>query len=42
MGLEEYPVGYYAALLEYVRERYEGRYWHVLPREMAGFWKGAI
>lgn len=40
MGLEEYPVEYYVEFLEYVKERYEGQYWHVLPREMARFWKG--
>ena len=39
MGLEEYPVDYYREFLEYVKEKYEGRYWHVLPREMARFWK---
>ena len=39
MGLEEYPADYYVEFLEYVREKYEGQYWHVLPREMARFWK---
>ena len=34
IGLEEYPVEYYGEFLEYVRERYEGRYWHGVPREM--------
>ena len=37
-GLEEYPVRYYKEFLEYVKERYEGQYWHVLPKEMARFW----
>jgi hypothetical protein len=39
MGLEEYPADYYVEFLEYVKERYKGQYWHVLPREMARFWK---
>jgi hypothetical protein len=39
MGLEEYPADYYGEFLEYVKEKYEGQYWHVLPREMARFWK---
>ena len=39
MGLEEYPVEYYVECLEYVKGKYEGQYWHVLPREMARFWK---
>ena len=39
MGLEEYPVEYYVEFLEYVKKKYEGQYWHVLPREMARFWR---
>ena len=42
MGLEEYPVRYYEEFLEYVKGRYEGRYWHVLPKEMAHFWKNEV
>ena len=34
-GSEEYPARYYRQFLEYVKERYAGEYWHVLPREMA-------
>ena len=34
-GLEEYPVEYYIEFLEYVKEKYEGQYWHVLPRDLA-------
>ncbi len=36
-GREEYPVAFYEQLLEYIKAEYEGRYWDVLPREMAGF-----
>jgi len=36
---EQYPVEYYTGLLEYVKERYDGAYWHALPREVAGFWR---
>ncbi len=39
LGLEEYPAEYYAQFLQYVKDRYEGMYWHALPREIAGFWK---
>jgi len=39
-GLEEYPVRLYEQLLEYVKERYEGRYWHALPRDVARYCKG--
>lgn len=38
-GLEKYPVKYYEEFLEYVKRRYEGQYWHVLPREMARYWR---
>ena len=37
-GYEEYPAQLYQEFLTYVRERYEGTYWHALPREMANFW----
>jgi glycosyltransferase involved in cell wall biosynthesis/peptidoglycan/xylan/chitin deacetylase (PgdA/CDA1 family) len=38
-GLEEYPFTLYEEFLEYVGEKYGGRYWHALPREMAAYWK---
>jgi hypothetical protein len=34
-GREEYPAQYYQQFLEYIKERYAGEYYHVLPREMA-------
>jgi predicted glycosyltransferase/peptidoglycan/xylan/chitin deacetylase (PgdA/CDA1 family) len=40
-SFEEYPVSYYSDFLEYIQSRYAGRYWHVLPRDMARFWKEA-
>ena len=36
---DTYPVEHYAAFLDYVRQRYEGQYWHVLPRDLARFWR---
>ena len=38
-GFEEYPSAYYEHLLDYIKSRYEGSYWHTLPREMARFWR---
>jgi len=38
LRISEYPAHYYKELLHYIRTRYEGRYWHVLPKEMARFW----
>jgi glycosyltransferase involved in cell wall biosynthesis len=35
---DSYPIRLYEELLTYVSERYDGRYWHALPRDMAGFW----
>lgn len=32
-----YPVAHYRRLLEHVRTRYAGRFWHALPREIARF-----
>jgi hypothetical protein len=34
---EEYPVSLYTEFLEYIRKKYAGQYWHVLPRDMAKF-----
>jgi peptidoglycan/xylan/chitin deacetylase (PgdA/CDA1 family) len=38
-GFEEYPVKLYEAFLCFAKETYGGQYWHVLPKEMARFWK---
>ncbi len=35
LGLEEYPVEYYAEFLQYVKFKYEGLYWHALPTDVA-------
>ena len=35
---EEYPAEYYEEFLRYIKDKYEGQYWHVLPRDMALFW----
>ena len=37
---EEYPVKYYEEFLEHIKARYEGQYWHALPRDMARYWAG--
>jgi len=37
--LEEYPASYYKDFLKYIKTKYEGRYWHALPKEMARFWR---
>ncbi len=34
-GQEEYPARYYQQFLEYIKERYEGEYWHGLPKDIA-------
>ena len=36
-GLEEYPARFYRQCLEYIKKKYKGAYWHVLPREMARY-----
>jgi hypothetical protein len=38
-GGEEYPLKFYSDFLQYVRNTYEGQYYHVLPRDLARFWK---
>jgi hypothetical protein len=37
LNIEEYPVRLYTDFLRYVKDKYEGQYWHALPREMARF-----
>jgi hypothetical protein len=36
-GMEEFPVQYYIDLLKYVKEKYEGKYLNILPRQLADF-----
>ena len=38
-GLEEFPVEMYEELLDYIKTKYSGEYWHVLPRDLARFWR---
>jgi hypothetical protein len=35
---EGYPVEYYRAFLTYIKDNYEGQYWHALPKDIANFW----
>lgn len=37
-GINEYPVEFYKEFLGYIKTRYEGKYWQVLPKEIARFW----
>ncbi len=34
---EEYPVSLYTKFLEFIKNKYAGQYWHVLPKDMAQF-----
>ena len=36
---DEYPAEYYEEFLNYIRSTYKDQYWHVLPNEIAQFWK---
>ncbi|QTA89995.1 hypothetical protein [Desulfonema magnum] len=36
-GFEEYPATYYSNFLNYIKTKYEGQYWHALPREVTSF-----
>jgi len=37
-GTEDYPAEFYREFLAHVKSRYEGLFWHALPKEMARFW----
>ena len=34
---EEYPINLYTSFLKYIKTKYAGQYWHVLPKDMAQF-----
>lgn len=36
---QEFPKEFYIRFLEYVRTKYDNQYWHVLPKELALFYK---
>jgi hypothetical protein len=37
MGPTQYPVSHYRALLDYVRRKYDGAFWHTIPSDVAQF-----
>jgi len=41
-AIDEYPLDIYTGFLEYIKERYAGRYWEALPREMSHFWREKV
>ena len=38
----EYPVSHYEELLRYVHQKYEGAFWHALPREVSRFYTASL
>lgn len=38
LGIDEYPMEYYEEFLHYIKSKYDGQYWHVLPRDLARYW----
>ena len=38
---EEYHIDKYEKFLEYVKSAYKDQYYHVLPRELASFWRNS-
>jgi hypothetical protein len=38
-SFEEYPARRYVEFLDYIKSQYKDQYWHILPREMARWWK---
>lgn len=39
VNIDEYPAGFYEQFLDYVKAKYEGRYWNPLPKEISRFWR---
>lgn len=42
LSIEEYPARYYEEFLEYIKDKYDGQYWHALPKDIARFWKDTM
>lgn len=38
----EYPIKYYIEFLQYIRTKYEGQYWHALPKQVAEFCQNSL
>jgi hypothetical protein len=38
-GVQEYSASYYQELLTHIQSDYAGQYWHVLPKDLARFWR---
>ena len=38
-GIEEDPIEFYEEFLDYAKSKYDRKYWHALPKEIARFWK---
>lgn len=38
-SIEEYSVKFYEDFLDYIKIKYEGDYWHILPKEISCFWR---
>ena len=41
-GFEAYPAMHYQEFLEHIGSRFQGEYWHALPKEVADFWIAAM
>ncbi len=41
-NIEEYPAEYYEEFLTYIKSKFDGRYWHVLPKDIAQFWSNSL
>jgi len=37
--MDEYPAQFFEEFLGYIKNKYMGQYWHVLPSKLARFWK---
>ncbi len=38
-GIDVYQMAFYKELLDYIKSKHEGQYWHVLPKEIGRCWK---
>jgi hypothetical protein len=39
---DEFPISHYEELLAYLADKYQGQFWHALPREVGRFYKSGV
>jgi hypothetical protein len=41
-GVQNYPASHYVGILQYIQDKYRGRYWNTLPSILAEYWRESV